>query len=166
MTDQPPEQPRNQPPEQLPRNEPPSLVNPDQPRRRKVVLILLAVLLFAAGIVSGVGVSALSIKKRFHLRPRNPHTFPERVSQRLQWKFDLSDEKTQRIEAILSQRLDKLQQLHRDIHPAIEQEMRIAEEEVAQELTPDQARQWRKWFNRRCREHWSPPPPRHRRSRD
>ncbi len=121
-------------------------------------MVLLAGLVFFAGAVVGGVSGAMFVKHRFHLRPKDPRLAPQRIARAMQWKLDLTEEQARGVEAVLADRLEVLLECHRQVYPRIEAEMMLAQEEVAQLLTPEQASQWRRWFSRRFREHWRPPP--------
>ena len=75
-------------------------------------------------------------------------------------KFDLSDDQARQVELVMAAKVDTMCEIHRDIYPKIESEMKQAEDEIVKILTPEQASEWRQWFSKRFHRRWRPPPPR------
>lgn len=138
---------------------PSRLIQPRRLRRRRWIMAGIFALVFLAGMVAGSAVATRVITDQFRLRPRDPHAIPQRITRRMQRKLNLSDEQSRQIQTILTNRLDSLLAMHHGLKPQIKSEIQRTENEVAQVLTPSQAQKWRRWFNRRFREHWASPPP-------
>lgn len=128
--------------------------------RRRVLVASLIVLVFVSGAVVGGASTGCLMMRRFHFRPKHPDQIPNRVVHHMRRKFDLTDDQARQIHMVMSRKVDAMCGIHRDLYPKIESEMKRAEDEIAQILTPDQASEWRQWFSKRFHRRWRPPPPR------
>ena len=141
-------------PQQRPRPSHEPLAAPKRTRRRRIVMIVMFAAVFLFGVVTGGALSAAFVMHRFHLRSKQPHMIPQRIAYRMQRKLGLTDRQTQQVLAILTHRLGVLMEIHHQVNPLIEAEMKLAEDEVAAVLSPDQAHQWRQWCAYRFHKRW------------
>jgi hypothetical protein len=63
-------------------------------------------------------------------------------------KLDLSDEQAAKVLAILTKRETALRSIIQEMQPKFEEQLQRAKDEVAAVLNPEQARKWRKRFDR------------------
>ncbi len=125
----------------------PSAVCGRPPRsRRRTILLGLAIL--ACGFILGAGVTVVAVVRIVDMI-HTPGEVPKRISERMQSKFDLTDQETEKIRAILARREKAIGAHLMSVYPGVERELNEAREEVADTLTPEQAREWREWFDHR-----------------
>jgi hypothetical protein len=130
------------------------------PRRRSGWLrtLLLGSVILLSGMIIGSGLTLHVIWNRVTTMLQHPDAIPERWTERLQSRLDLTPEQAERIEQIMRERQEALRDLRREWQPLLMEELDRLQEEVAAVLDEEQARKW----NERCtylREHLVPPLP-------
>jgi hypothetical protein len=122
---------------------------PEPPRRW--VTVLAALLIFGAGLASGVGLTVVVAVHR-------PEEAPSRVATMLQRRLRLSDEQKSQIEAIVAKRQGELTAIRKQFHPQVAKQLDELHTEIGEVLTEPQRERWAKMFSE-FRERWLPPPP-------
>jgi hypothetical protein len=128
---------------------------PPEPRRRWVTA-LAAVLIFGAGLLSGVGLTVVVAVHRLQHAIHHPEEAPERVATMLQRRLHLSDEQKSQIETIVAKRQVELTAIRKRFHPEIAQQLDELHKEIGDVLTEPQRERWAKMFGE-FRERWLPP---------
>ena len=139
-------------------NSPPSGERPHPIRRRIGMKVLLSLVIFSSGAIAGTCATLILIRQQVHYRIHHPEEMPGKVASRIQWKFDLSDEQTKQVEAILADRQQAIQQIRREFQPQLERQLDQLEEEVADVLDDTQSATWQEWFQE-MRTIWLPAAP-------
>jgi len=123
--------------------------------------ILAALLIFAAGVVTG-GLT-VRIKSRAVNRPlppqaqgadrgwqaRRPEAELRELSQRFERRLQLSPEQRARVEAIVNESRERMTAIARDVAPKTREEFKRMRERIREELTPEQRREFEEIFRQR-----------------
>jgi hypothetical protein len=136
----------------------PNVANPLpalEPRRRWVIA-RAAVLIFSAGLASGVGLTVVVAVHRLQHAIHHPDEAPSRVATMLQRRLRLSDEQKSQIETIVAKRQSELTAIRKRFHPEIAQQLDELHKEIGDVLTEPQRERWAKMFGE-FRERWLPP---------
>lgn len=136
------------------------LASPPQPprRRRRWLRVLLWLIVFGSGFVAGTGMTLIGVRKGLLEAVHHPETMPKKVAQRLRRPLQLSDEQTRRVEEIIRDRQQSLQQIRIRVQPEVEAELDVIDREISQVLDDNQRAQWQKLFQQ-LRSTWLPPLP-------
>lgn len=137
---------------------PSNLELPVPRKRRPWRSLLLGLGILLCGILIGAGITVIVLQKMVLYAVHHPEQVPTRLTERLRGKLGLSDDQAKKIRAILNERQKAFQALRRATRPKMEREIERLEEDVAAVLDENQARKWRKRFDR-LRRQWMPPPP-------
>jgi transposase len=103
-------------------------------------------------------VTLIGVRKGLMDAIHHPETMPKKAAQRLRRPLQLSDEQTRRIEQILRDRQQTLQQIRTRVQPEVDAELDIIDREISQVLDEAQRAKWQKLFQQ-LRSTWLPPPP-------
>jgi DNA anti-recombination protein RmuC len=133
-----------------------SLQLPAPEPRRRWVTVLAAVLIFAAGLASGVGLTVVVAVHRLQHAIHHPEEAPSRVATLLQHRLRLSDEQKSQIENIVAKRQAELTAIRMRFHPEVSQQLDELHKEIGEVLTEPQRERWAKMFSE-FRERWLPP---------
>lgn len=128
---------------------------PARPKRWRIVLLGIAILMLGALI--GSGVTVIVIKKMVLHAISHPEKASARIANRIQRKLDLSAEQAAQVRSIIAERQKALQAIRREVQPRVEKELNGLRDDVAALLEPDKARRWRERFDRLKRS-WVPAP--------
>ena len=123
--------------------------------------ILAALLIFAAGVVTG-GLT-IRLKGRPFVRPaglpaqgldrtrppQRPEAELRELSQRLQRHLKLSSEQRERVEAIVKESRERMQTIAEEMAPRTREEFRRLRERIRAELTPGQRQEFEAIFKQR-----------------
>lgn len=131
-------------------------VHSRQPRRRWLT-VLLAGVIFAAGLVVGAGATVAIAVHRIQHFIRHPDEAPERIARDLRRKLHLTEAQAANVGAILKKHQQTLQGLRRRIEPELESVFAAVERDIRAELDAQQRQRWQEMV-RNFREHWLPPP--------
>lgn len=132
-----------------------SSVRTGGPRRKRWRAILFGAIILLGGIAIGAGGTVIVLHRALTYAIHHPEVAPERVSERIRRKFDLSQGQTARVKSIIAARQKNLQALRRQWQPHAEKELDGIREDVASILEPDKARRWRERFDA-LRGQWIP----------
>ena len=118
---------------------------------------LLGLLILICGMAIGTGGTVVVMKRIILNAIQHPEKVPERITDRMRGKLDLTDDQAAKVKEILTERQKKIRTLLRQIQPEVDKEFEDAREDVAAILKPDQAKKWRERFDRL--RIWFPVPP-------
>jgi hypothetical protein len=126
--------------------------------RRRWVTVLAAVLIFGAGLVSGVGLTIVVAVHRLQYAIHHPEQAPSRVAHVLKRRLGLSAEQETQIEAIVAKRQAELTAIRQRFHPQIEEQLDELHKEIGEVLTAPQRERWATMFGE-FRDRWLPAAP-------
>jgi hypothetical protein len=128
--------------------------------QRRWTTVLAAVLIFGAGLASGVGLTVVVAVHRLQHAIHHPEEAPARVAHMLQRRLGLSTEQESRIETIVAKRQAELTAIRQQFHPQIAHQLDELHQEIGEVLTAPQRERWASMFSE-FRERWLPaaPPP-------
>jgi hypothetical protein len=126
--------------------------------------LLLGVLILVCGIAIGSGGTVVVMKRMILRAIQHPERIPQRITDRMRGKLNLTEDQATKVKAILTEHQKKIQALLRQIQPGVNEEFVKAKEDVAATLNPDQAKKWRERFDRL--RIWFPAPPANRSTSD
>ena len=125
--------------------------------RRRWLRWLLWLIVFGSGFVAGVGLTLIGVRKGLLEAIQHPETMPRKMAQRLRRPLQLNDEQMRRIERIVAERQQALQQIRIRVQPEVDAELDVIQREIAQVLDEQQRTKWEQLF-RQLRSTWLPPP--------
>jgi len=138
--------------------------NPEQNPEQKALRwqfwkpVLLSLVIFASGAIVGTCATLILIRQQVHYRIHHPDEMPHKIASCLQRKLDLSDEQTNRVKAVLTERQQAIQQIRREFQPKLESQLDTLEKQVAELLDDSQSTTWRQKFQA-MRAEWLPAAP-------
>jgi len=112
-----------------------------------MVNILLGLLIFACGAVTGGGVVARAAWNRVSTAMHYPEQMPERAAQHLTKALRLDKEQSAEVRAILERRAKTIAALRSEIAPRIDIELQAIKDEISAVLRPEQAKRWIRIFD-------------------
>jgi len=127
-------------------------------RRRAWPMVLLGAVILFSGMVIGGGMTLLWVQRRIVYMIHHPENAPATITAHVRSKFGLTDEQAKQVEAVLQARQKGIQAIRREFQPKIMVQVELARDEVAAVLTPEQAQEWKAYFDS-MRKKWVPPPP-------
>lgn len=126
--------------------------------RRRWATVLLAAVIFAAGLVSGVGLTIVVAVHRLQYAIHHPDEGPARITAVLRRRLGLSEEQAHQVEAIVARRQADLAAIRRRTQPEVMRELEQVRAEIGAVLTADQRARWLRLYEE-YRERWMPPLP-------
>ncbi len=117
------------------------------PKKRRWRSFFLGVVILLCGMVIGAGGTVVVMKHIILRAIQHPEEAPQRITDRVRNKLDLTEDQAAKVKAILTERQNKIQALRRQVQPEVEKELEKAKEDVAAVLKPDQAEKWRERFD-------------------
>jgi hypothetical protein len=120
--------------------------------------VLLALVIFVAGIVVGAGTTVAVVVHRMRTALHHPEQAPQRIADRLRHKLDLSPHQVREVESILIERQAALIQLRRTVQPQVLAEFDKAYQQIDAVLTDAQHEHWHKMYQE-LKDDWLPPVP-------
>jgi hypothetical protein len=126
--------------------------------RRRWVTVLAAVLIFAAGLASGVGLTVMVAVHRLQYAIHHPEQAPSRVAHVIKRRLGLNAEQETKIESIVAKRQAELLAIRQRFHPQIAEQLDELHQEIGELLTAPQRERWSTMFGE-FRERWLPPAP-------
>ena len=118
-----------------------------RPRRRWVLTILLALVIFVSGALVGGGLTFKIIASRFKGFFQDPEVAAERITHRMKRRLDLTDAQVVQVQRIILERQKALQSLRKKVWPELEAQIEKTRQELSAVLTPEQARKLEKEFS-------------------
>jgi len=128
---------------------------PTAPKRRRWLTVLLAILIFGAGAVSGAAVTMAAFVHRMQFVLHHPEGLPGRIVSRLERSLNLDEAQKPKVEAIVAKRQEAMMGLRREFEPHLMKEMDTLRAEVGDVLTPPQRERWERMFDS-FRARWLP----------
>jgi hypothetical protein len=125
------------------------------PRRRRWLSVVLALVIFAAGFVCGIGLTVIVVVNRIHNAIHNPQVAATQVSAAIDRRLGLNDAQREKVEAIVARRQQNLAAIRRQVQPQVEAELNELRDEVAGVLDESQQKEWQTLFER-FRTRWLP----------
>lgn len=123
-------------------------VRPIAPRRQRWRSVLLGIVILLCGVLIGAGGAVIVIRHVVLHAIQHPEEAPQRITNRVRRMLDLSEHQAAEVKKILTERQKVILGLRRQIQPEVEKELEKAKEDVAAILKPEQAKKWRKRFDR------------------
>lgn len=117
------------------------------PKKRRWRAFFLGVVILVCGMVIGAGGTVVVMKHIILHAIQHPEEAPQRITDRVRGRLDLTEAQATKVKAILAERQKKIQALRRQVQPEVEKELEKAKEDVAAVLNPDQAKKWRERFD-------------------
>ena len=115
--------------------------------RRWTVNILLGLLIFSCGAVTGGAVVARAAWNRVSTSLQYPEQMPTRAAQHLTRLLRLDEEQAASVKAILKRRAEAIAALRGEIAPRIDAELEGIRNEISAVLRPDQVKRWNRIFD-------------------
>jgi len=135
---------------------PPPVTAPQPPRSgRPWLTVLLCVLIFVAGGVTGAGAMALHTARRVLEAVRHPEVIPDRIVSRLRRPLDLDEQQELQIKAILARHQATILEARAEAMRQVRPEFEGIEADIAAILRPEQVERWHDLYKRFLRE-WMP----------
>ncbi len=121
---------------------------PVPPKRRRCwVNILLGLLIFACGAVTGGGVALRVAWNRVAMTMQHPEQAPGKATQRLTRMLRLDEKQAAEVRAILERRFEAIGALRREIGPRVDTELESIRDEISAVLRPDQVQRWTRIYD-------------------
>ena len=125
-------------------------------RRRRWLMPLVAVAIFASGGIVGAGASVLLIRRQVLHAIQHPEQAPVRITHFLRNRLDLSDGQAETVRNIIEDRQLQLQAIRKEAQPRVEEQLDLVHDEIAEVLDDSQKREWHDLY-KSIRERWTPP---------
>jgi hypothetical protein len=126
--------------------------------RPRWATVLAAVLIFAAGLASGVGLTVVVAVHRLQYAIHHPEQAPSRMAHMLKRRLGLDAEQESKIESIVAKRQAELTAIRQRFHPQIAEQLDELHHEIGEVLTTPQRERWATMFSE-FRERWLPAAP-------
>jgi hypothetical protein len=134
-----------------------ALPPPTRPRRKWLTL-LFGILIFAAGLACGAGLTVVTVVHRLQYAVHHPEGAPARIAARLTYKLGLNDEQHAQVLEILTKGQSELMGIRRQFQPQVMGKLEQIRDEISDVLTEPQREHWTKMFDE-LRDRWLPPLP-------
>lgn len=118
------------------------------PKRKRWLSVVMGVSLLLCGAVLGSSATVYFFFDRLMITIHEPERIPHRIVGRMRWSLGLSDTQAEKIEAIYMDLQRDLVAIRDEALPDIEREVREAREAVTGVLTPEQAAEYNRKFDR------------------
>src|SRR5262245_39974266 len=130
-------------------------VLPAPPKRRRWVTVLLALLVFGAGMASGSALTISVIVHRLQYVFKHPEGMPGRIVARLENRLGLDETQKTKVEAIVAKRQAAMMDLRREFEPHLMEQLDLLRAEIGELLTEAQRAKWERMFDD-LRKRWLP----------
>jgi hypothetical protein len=124
-------------------------------KRRRWLTLLLASVIFTAGLASGAALTVAVAVHRLQYLIHHPEEAPGRIAARLERRLGLDEVQRAKVEAIVAKRQAELMTLRGEIQPRLMEQLRLLREEIGEVLTEPQRERWERVFDE-FRERWLP----------
>ena len=124
-------------------------------KRRRWVWLLLCVVIFVAGLASGVAVTVVFSVGTLQYLIRHPEGAPERITTFLTRKLSLDAQQRDQVLAIVTRHQVQIQAIRRQIRPQMDEQLDQVRGEIGAVLNESQRLTWDEMFDR-LRERWTP----------
>lgn len=130
-------------------------VLPAPAKRRRWLTVLLALLIFGAGLASGAALTVAVAVHRLQYIVHHPEEAPARIAARLVRRLGLDEQQKVKVEVILAKRQQKLMTLRGQFRPQVVEQLNLLRAEIGEVLTEPQRERWQRMFDE-LRERWLP----------
>jgi Spy/CpxP family protein refolding chaperone len=137
---------------------PQNVAVPGRSRTRVWTTVLLAAVIFVAGAAVGGGATVLVALRRLEYAMHHPQVVPQRLTDRLTRRLDLTPDQAARVKAIIIERQAAFEAIRLEMYPRVTAQLDQARDEIDEVLTDEQREQWQAWFDK-TRRRFRPPPP-------
>jgi hypothetical protein len=124
-------------------------------RRRRWLSVLLGMLIFAGGALTGSALTVVFAVGTLQYIIRHPENAPERITAFLSRKLSLDPDQRNQVLAIVTRHQTQIQAIRRQMRPQMDEQLDQVRSEVGALLNPTQRETWDGLFDR-LREHWTP----------
>lgn len=128
------------------------------PRPRRWLRVVAALLIFIGGMVCGGGLTVIVAVRDIRHAMRHPEEVPPRITRYLTHRLDLSPDQADQIERLIAEHQAHFQAIRRETQPRVSAELSELREQISEVLTPEQRAKWDDIFDEAV-ERWMPPPP-------
>jgi len=129
----------------------------DSPRRRWLSIVL-ALVIFLAGMASGAALAVIVAVNRIQFAIHHPEAAPPRIAAAIARRLDLDDSQRAKVETIVAARQGEIAAIRRQFQPEIVEQLDRLQDEVAGVLEDAQRTRWTVLFEQ-FRTRWLPPAP-------
>jgi hypothetical protein len=126
--------------------------------RRRWLTILLALVIFVAGVASGAALTVHYAVSRLQFAIHHPEVAPTRIATTLQRRLNLDNVQRADVEKIIAKHQVEIAAIRRKFQPEIIEQLDSVRDEVAGVLREPQREKWTKLFDQ-FQERWLPPMP-------
>jgi hypothetical protein len=125
---------------------------------RRWLKVILLLVIFASGMVTGGGLTVYAIAQRMRMNLADPQARAQTWANRVARRLNLNDSQKQAVQKVMLESSLRFEELRAEINPRIIIELDRMTDEVADVLPDDKAQVWREQFEHlRC--NWLPAPP-------
>ena len=117
------------------------------PGRRRWPMIVLMIVVFAAGIAIGAGGTVVYFDQTSRYYRAHPELFPQRMAERLRGRLGLSRQQARQVREIIARRWPAMQEARRQAYPLVKPELDRMHQEIAAVLNDRQRQRWDEYFN-------------------
>jgi len=117
-------------------------------RRARLRSLVLGVVILLCGAAVGAVVTALAIERQPMHGMHRGDRLPELIAARMQEKYNLTDAQKGQLQAIFEEHGKKLSDIRAEVQPSVEAEHEALRRAVEAVLTPEQAADWEKEFEK------------------
>jgi cell division protein FtsX len=126
--------------------------------RRRWLTILLAFVIFVAGVASGAALTVHYAVSRLQFAIHHPEVAPARIAATLQRRLNLDDQQKAQVEKIVARRQVEIASIRRKFQPEIVHQLDSVRDEIAAVLNESQREKWTQLFDQ-FQQRWLPPMP-------
>jgi Spy/CpxP family protein refolding chaperone len=126
--------------------------------RRRWLTLLLALVIFVAGMASGAALTVHFAVSRLQSAIHHPEAAPERIATAIQRRLDLDTEQRAKVEKIIAKRQLEIAAVRRKFQPEIIEQLDSVRDEVSAVLHEPQREKWTQLFDQ-FKDRWLPPLP-------
>jgi len=119
---------------------------PARPKRRWFT-ILLALVIFLAGAVSGAALTVVVAVNRIQFAIRHPETAPARITTAIARRLDLDESQRERVQAIIATRQREIAAIRGKFQPEIAGQLDGVRNDVSDILDDSQRERWNDLFD-------------------
>ncbi len=123
--------------------------------RRRGLTILLALVIFVAGMASGAALTVHFAVSRLQFAIHHPEAAPPRIAAAIQRRLDLDDAQSAEVEKIIAKHQLEIAAIRSKFQPEIMQQLDSVRDEVAAVLKEPQREKWTQLFDQ-FQDRWLP----------
>lgn len=124
------------------------LPKPGKSRWRSVLHVLLVVVIFVCGMVTGGAVTLRFMHRGMERFEHEEEAIVERIHSRLKYKYELNEDQSVLAEKIVRNHVGELAELRRSFRPKLSETMKSFEDEIADIMDEEKKKEWRENFRR------------------